>query len=829
MNAFRLKCGNSGDGIRIFSRLHFRMFHCPLTISEHEMNRILAMLFALVPLCGPALAQVAASHTTVSLELRAALIGSHEIRLALVHGDAELVPDPSHYRLSNGRGEALPIHAVEALGARVVRIIPGQPLDSTRVYFIEELRSGVKRVCTFDGLYRALHSDKELGANYDARSASTAFRVYAPRATGVKLYIYPQRVGGDPSAVIAMHRDSSAIWEAAVDGNLEGHWYDFTVHGPDDPGNEFHEQHPVHVGDPYARVSDDSHGRCRVWPKTTAAAPLAGGIPKMEDVVAYEVHIEDFTLALTGLDARKRGTIPGFIQSGLRNASGAPIGIDHLVDLGINVVHLLPMQEYLHYPDSEWQPAFKSDPYMQARGIAESNYDWGYRTSHALAVETRYREKGSDYGEQNRQLRDLVQAFHDRGIAVIVDIVFNHTAERMDGRELTHGFRVFDRHAYYRTNNSLGFIGDYGTETKSENRPMLQRWIYDQCLSLINEYGVDGFRIDLARLTDTQTLTELRRRIGPDKIVYGEPWIASSDPDFERNPAWTWSKADAPITFFQDDCRNALCGPPDNPADKRRDRGYAGGNGNREAAKHAIANTFPGERTPNNGINYLDIHDNWALADRFATRDWNGELGVDEGPYRIAAAMLLTSLGPVVLHGGSEFMRSKGSVPLEEIVKRTTAGPVYIHGKRDTYNLRTANLFQWENLGRNTGDGAACNYQRMNDYWKGLIALRRSSAGKVFRIGDAVPAGYMQWIEGTDPMQLGYIVGGTVLVAVNTGDSRSTMSGLSLPPGRWMLVADGDRAGTAPIPGKRDSMLRGGRTVSLFLPPTSVRVWMRAN
>ena len=627
--------------------------------------------------------------------------------------------------------------------------------------------------------------------------------------------------------MVALRRDDRAVWEAEVDGNLEGRWYDFTVHGPADPGNEFYEQLPIHVGDPYARVCDDSFGRSRVWPKTTPASPLRHGIPKMEDVIAYEVHVEDFTCALAGLAEHEKGTFSGFARSGLRNSAGVPIGIDHLVDLGINTVHLLPVQEYLHYSDDEWKASFANDPYMIARGISQSNYDWGYRTSHALALESRYRRKGSDVGAQNAQFRDLVQAFHDRGIAVVVDVVFNHTAERMDGRELYFGFRVFDRHAYYRTDNALGFIGEYGTETKSENRPMLRRWIIDQCLSLVNDYGVDGFRIDLARLTDTRTLQALRDRIGREKIVYGEPWIASSDPDFERNSEWTWSKADAPITFFQDDCRNALCGPPDSPKDKKSDRGYAGGNGKREAAKQAIANTFPGERTPNDGINYLDIHDNWALADRFAPRDWNGELGVDEGPYRIAAAMLLTSLGPVVLHGGSEFMRSKGSASLEEVVKRTPSGPVYLHGKRDTYNLRTANLFQWENLGRNIADGATCNYQRMNDYWKGLIALRNSDAGSVFRIGGAVPAGYVQWIDAPDSMVLGYLVGSKVLVLINTSAKKVRVSVVQVPDAAWMLVADGDAAGTVPLRGRPDSVLPRGEAASVELPGTSVKIWMR--
>ena len=767
------------------------------------------------------------AHDRAPLVLKAEIRGSRDVRLVVQSGEHILSTDPASYRLKDAAGNTKRIGSVEPVGTGEVRIVPVTPVDSTRVYFLEIPALDTTLFCSFDGWMRGLHSRKELGANVDSTDGRTCFRILAPRAIGARLYLYHQRAGGESHRIIDMVKDRDGVWESCLPGDLHGTWYDFTVHGPADPGNEFFEQRPVHISDPYARVSDDSFGRSRVWRKTRPATPLRNGIPRMEDVVAYEVHVEDFTRALPGLEDRKRGTFTGFFEAGLRNARGAPVGIDHLVNLGINVIHLLPVQEYLHYPDDEWQRAFLDDPVMRALGIAEHNYAWGYRTSHAFALESRYREHGAEHGAQNDQFRDLVQACHDRGIAVIVDVVFNHTAERMDAREMYFHFRVLDRHLYYRTNANLDFIGDYGTETKSEDRPMVARWIRDQCQALIDEYGVDGFRIDLAGLTDKRTLRELIVSIGEDKIVYGEPWIASADPGYEANPEWNWYKADAPITFFQDDTRNALCGPPDNPHDKRSDRGYAGGNGRREPAKRAVANSFTEEAHPNAGINYLDIHDNWALADRFATSDWNGEHGVDEGPYRIAAAMLLTSLGPVVIHGGSEFMRSKGSAPLVELVKRTESGPIWIHGKRDTYNLRKANLFQWENLGWNRIDGAACDYQRMSDYWKGLIALRNSAHGKVFRIGVRPPVNYIQWIEPADSMQLGYVVGATVCTLVNTAEHAAMIQGVMLPDGRWLLVADGDVAGTEILEGRPDSILPGGSPVAVEMPPTSVKIWIR--
>lgn len=778
----------------------------------------------------PEEAPAAAQHGGTPVEngsYRAEILAEPALRLIALDSAVTLLPDAGNYLVRTPDGGSLLLRSVEVVGPRELKLYTEQPVDPRRVYYLELKREGLTLLCSFDGWMRELYSDKELGAYFNPTANRTTVRVFAPRATHVQLWIYRQRTGAHPEDLTReMQRDAQGVWEVDLPGNFEGWWYDFDVLGFPDPGNEFHEQVPVHVTDPYARVSDDSFGRARIWPRMQPPPPVRGGRPAMEDVIAYEVHVEDFTIALPGLDPDLRGSFAGFAATGLRNAQGEPVGFDHLVDLGINVVHLMPVQEFLHFPDDEWQEAFADDPYMQEQMIAESNYQWGYRTTHALAIESRYRTRGSEPGAQNQEFRDLVAAFHEKGIAVIVDLVFNHTAERMDNRDLYFNFRVFDRHMYYRTNDRLDFIGEYGTETKSEDRPMTARWIYDQCLMLMHEYGVDGFRIDLAGLTDEQTLVELRRRLPSDAIIYGEPWIGSADPDYENNPDWDWYKEDAPITFFQDDCRNALCGSFTNPENKTADRGYPGGNGDRDAAKRAIANAFEHEDNPNEGINYLDIHDNWTLADRFARKDWNGLLGVHEDRLRISAAMLLTSLGPVVMHGGTEFLRSKGSAPLVELVKQTSTGPIYIHGKRDTYNLRRANLFLWENLGRNIEDGAACDYGIMNEYWKGLIALRRSEHGSVFRIPHAAPDGYIQWIEPANIMQLGYIVDERVAVLVNTGDAVATFNNILFPAGAWQLVVAGDHAGTTLLADHEQSVLRGG-SHTVTLAARDIQIWIR--
>jgi len=545
----------------------------------------------------------------------------------------------------------------------------------------------------------------------------------------------------------------------------------------------------------------------------------------MEEVIAYEVHVQDFT-DLLPVDDNLKGTMPAMIERGLTNEHGAPVGFDHLLDLGINVVHLMPVQEFLHYPADEWQAAFADDPYMQEQGVAMENYQWGYRTTHAFAVESRFRSKDADFGDERHQFRELVEAFHREGISVIIDVVPNHTGENMDGRHYLFNFNGIDLPYYHRTDDAVQHIGPFGNETKPEDRPMVQRWILDQLKHWVDVLGVDGFRIDLAGQIDEQTLAWIKDELPDDLIIYGEAWIAPSDPLTRADPDLYWYKADAPITYFQDDARNAFKGPVSNPSDPAVDRGFAGGDGTvRERAMMGLMNSFEEEIDPNRGINYLDIHDNWALADRFSNEDWNGLKHVDEAGMRLAATLLFTSLGPVVIHGGTEMMRAKGIAPLEELIKTTASGDLYYHGKRDTYNLRRANQFEWAFAGASPGE-RPMDYAAMTAYWTELISLRNSDVGAVFRIGGTVPEGHYQWIAPDNTQLLGYTVGDEVLVLMNTSWSPATFDVSELPAGTWKQISDGARFEADGCEcGK--PLMTGPEADSVSIAPRSAPIWVR--
>ncbi len=754
-------------------------------------------------------AQEAQSATRLQAEIH----GPTAIRFTLT--GVERPSAPAAYRLTDGQGREIPIAAVLPNTASESLVVPAVALDPLRVHYLEIPGMGLRALVRRDPLFRNLYSSKPLGAVIADDGTATTFRIFAPRAHAVRLYLYRDKndAPADALRVVEMAKDADGVWEATEAGNLHGTWYDFTVHGPADPGNWFYETHPVHVSDPYARVNADALGKSRVWRDGPPPPPVAGGRPRMEDVVAYEVHVQDFTDLLPVSDA-ETGTLRAMARTGLVNVHGQPIGFDYLVDLGVNVVHLMPVQEYLHYADSTWRAAFADDAFAQAMGIDRENYQWGYRTTHAFAVESRFRSRDAEPGSERDQFKALVRALHERGIAVIIDVVPNHTGENMDGRHLLLNFNVLDLPYYYRTDENLQHIGPFGNEVKSEERPMVQRWIVDQLRHWVEELGVDGFRIDLAGQIDEQTLRRVVRELPHDLIIYGEAWIPPSDPDVRSNPDWSWYKADAPITFFQDDARNAFKGSPFDV----NDRGWAGGDGAaRDAAMRALANEYEEEPRTTSGISYLDIHDNWALADRYALNDdHNGLLGVDLGAMRIAAGLLFTSAGPVVIHGGTEMLRSKGLAPHEEFEVQVAGGPIQFKGRDDTYNLRAPNRFLWDSLAPGSDHAA------MRDYWRGLLALRRSEYGRVFRVAE-VPDGHYRWITPSESTLLGYVVGERVLVLANSGP-REGLFRFDLPDGVWRQVADRERVDLDGVRGEYARL--GGGTQEVRVPAGAFLVWV---
>ena len=201
---------------------------------------------------------------------------SESLIWAEVKGERPLTPDA--YLITDAKGNQIKVAAVLPNGAATTLIIPENPLDKKRVYFLEMPAQGFKAHCSFDGWFRETYSNKALGANIEGDK--TTIRIFSPRATEVNVYLYKGKDDDEPYKKATMAQDKDGVWEIEFPQDLHGVYYDFTVHGFDEPGNHFYETNPIHINDPYTRVSDDTWGKGRIWRKTKPAKPLKNGIPQ---------------------------------------------------------------------------------------------------------------------------------------------------------------------------------------------------------------------------------------------------------------------------------------------------------------------------------------------------------------------------------------------------------------------------------------------------------------------------------------------------------------------------------------------------------------------
>ena len=233
--------------------------------------------------------------------------------------------NPSDYELRRWDGQQVSIASILPNTASKFLLKTKDPLDYKRIHSLKYLPTNLELTCSFDGWFRNMYSDKPLGANISPDGKKTNFRIFAPRQEAIRLYLYNQHDDTKSFETIDMVQDQDGVWEAVVAKNLEGIFYDFTVHSPMEPGSHSFEVDGGHISDPYARANVDAQGKSRVMQKTIPATPLQKGIPKLEDVIAYEVHVQDFTDQLPVGDDLK-GTIPAMIKRGLKNKRGEKIG-----------------------------------------------------------------------------------------------------------------------------------------------------------------------------------------------------------------------------------------------------------------------------------------------------------------------------------------------------------------------------------------------------------------------------------------------------------------------------------------------------------------------
>ena len=374
-------------------------------------------------------------------------------------------------------------------------------------------------------------ADVELGAIYTPEA--TTFRLFAPTATKVTLLIYdaPEGGAGQP---YRLERKDRGIWEKVIKADLLNKYYTYRVEG-NDP--RFHPE--KELIDPYSRCNTAHHGRGMIVQDQTPIAERPT-FP-MEEAIIYEVHVRDFSIdANSGI--QYKGKYLGMTKTGttLKGEGKVATGLDHLVEMGINTVQLMPIQDFENDETSE-------------------QYNWGYMPVHFNSPDGWYATERHN-AKRIEEFKKVVDALHKKGIRVILDVVYNHTAETDSAQ---YSFNGIAPGYYYRLNDAGQFWNGSGcgNEFRSE-APMARKFILDSVKYWVSEYKVDGFRFDLMGLIDLDTMVQITtelHQIDPNILVYGEPWAAGQTPIEVTAKGKQRGRG---FAVFNDSFRNALKSSP---------------------------------------------------------------------------------------------------------------------------------------------------------------------------------------------------------------------------------------------------------------------------
>ena len=514
----------------------------------------------------------------------------------------------------------------------------------------------------------------------DCGPEATTFQLFAPAtAKRVVVRIYNDGIGGKPIKTVKMKMEEG-VWQATVKGNLLGKFYTFDMGKGECPG-VFAKAVGVNGqrGAIVNLVKTDPEDWC-------CDAHMV--IKSPADLVVYEMHHRDFSIA------RRDAKYPGKFL-----ALTEPWAIDHLKALGVNAVHILPSYDYGSVDETR---------------LNTPQYNWGYDPVNYNVPEGGYSTNPYDPTCRILEFKQMVQSLHNAGIAVILDVVYNHTYD-IDHSNFQRTYPDY----YYRVGSNGSGCGN---ETASE-RPMMRKFMIESVKYWINEYHIDGFRFDLMGCHDIETMNEIRKAvdaIDPTIFIYGEGWSAGQCalPTEQLGVKANISKMPR-IAAFSDEIRDALRGPFDD--DKKSawlDKGVE-----TESLKFGIVGAIahpqvdmskvnysktPWATEPTQMMSYVSCHDDMCLVDRLRASipDITEEelIRLD----LLAQTAVFTSQGVPFMLSGEELLRNKKGV----------------HNSFESPD--SINQLDWKNLER---------YPQVFKYYQDLIALRKHHPA--FRLGDA--------------------------------------------------------------------------------------------
>ena len=619
------------------------------------------------------------------------------------------------------------LYEVEIEGYERTTAIPSDIFDSKD--FIEN--------CTYDGddLGAVIHGDE------------TTFKVWAPTASKVVLNLFEAGNGGEAFSSVDMEKAEKGVWQSTQKvGN--GTYYTYTVTTA--MGTQ-------ETTDPYAKALGVNGDRGMVIdldttdPAGWAEDAYYQNMETYQDAIIWEVHVRDFSNRIA--DSKYPGKYLAFTETGLKNASGEPVGMDYLKDLGVTHIHLQPVYDYATVDESSDEPQF----------------NWGYDPKNYNAPEGSYSTDPYHGEVRVNEFKQMVKALHDNGFAIVMDVVYNHTYDK------NANLNKIVPYYYYRYlpngDNSNG--SGCGNETASE-RKMFRKFMIDSVTYWATEYHVDGFRFDLMGLHDIETMQEIEQAvhaINPKAILYGEGWTGGTSTLLSTLQAVqanirkiTASEGAAGgVAVFNDAIRDGLKGSVFNA----KDQGYISGDPSKSRAA-AVAFGIEGGGGKSQSwkvdnamvINYMSSHDNRTLWDKITNANPDATDEQKAAMVRLGSAIVLISKGTPFMLAGEEMLRSKG-------------------GDHNSYASSDAvNNLDWDAL----VPGSLVANTR--DWYKSLIGLRK--AWPFLRGADVACE-----VLSDASIVATYTLDGEV-AAVAVINPHDAEIGYTLPEGEWGVLINGD-------------------------------------
>ena len=639
-----------------------------------------------------------------------------------------------------------------------------ESLDISKAYRVVIDSYGEKNVVPtdiFDTKYfidNFTYDESDLGAI--TNGDSTTFKLWAPTASKVTLNLFSSGHEGEAYKSVDMLRGDRGVW-SYTENCGHGTYYTYTVTtvvGTND------------AVDPYAK-SCGLNGERGMVVDLTKTNPdgwendnFENSIKSYSDVIIWEVHVRDFSNKIA--DSKYRGKYLAFTERGLVNEQGEAVGVDYLVNLGITHVHLLPVYDYATVDEAN----------------PDSEFNWGYDPKNYDTPEGSYSTDPYNGEVRIREYKQMVMGLHNAGIAVVMDMVYNHTYSAHSS------FNKIVPYYYYRFTSSGENVSESGcgNDTASE-RYMYGKFMVDSTRYWVKEYKLDGLRFDLMGMHDLATMQRVENAVhtvNPKAIIYGEGWDMGKTIDGSARATQKEISKIQPvdgaiggIAVFNDVIRDGLKGS----VFIDDSQGYISGDGSKSFP--AVLFGIRGGRGNEDGwnvenamvVNYMSAHDNNTLWDKLAMSNPDDSAEVRAAMNRIGATMLMISKGAVFFQAGEEMLRSK---PMGD-------------GKFDENSYKSSdeiNNIRWDALKSDSIE------KQMSLFYKGLIEMRK--AYPIFTDNDSKVLGdTLSDTNGKAYVTMESNTGDKALALINPTAEAMTYSLDST----WNMVCDGSKAGSEVI------------------------------